>query len=139
MARDTGDEVFYFGDSLATGIAGLRPTFSGLGMGSIVAQRDMGQSQWHFYAIKRYLSLQGSPVTTFYIDGGLCGITNTFAALSPDVPNATFTIGSDGTRFFNGIIDELNISKTARPDDWIMLSFENQRIDQKLLTVEIEK
>ena len=139
VMQDTGDEMFYFGDSLATGAAGLRPTYSGLGIGSFVAQRDMGLSQWHFYAIKRYLSSQGSPVTTFFIDGGLCGISNTFAALAPDNPNATLTIGSDGTRFFNGILDELNISKTARSDDWIMLSFENQRTDQGLVTIEIEK
>jgi hypothetical protein len=137
--QDTGDEAFYFGDSLATGAAGLRPTYSGLRIGSIVAQRDMGPSQWHFYAIKRYLSPQGSPVTTFYIDGGFCGITNTFAPLASDDPNAALIIGSDGTRFFNGILDELSISKSARSDDWIMLSFENQRMDQGLVTIEIEK
>ena len=138
-ARDTGDEEFYFGDSLASGAAGLRPVFSGVGIGSIVAQRDMGVSQWHFYTVKRTLDGSGSATTTFYIDGGLCGTTNTFTAAGPDSSTATLTIGSDGTSYFNGIIDELNISKIARSDDWIMLAFENQRVDQKFLTVEIEK
>jgi hypothetical protein len=136
---DTGDDAFYFGDSLATGAAGLRPTFSGIGTGSIVAQRDMGVSQWHFYTIKRFISPQDSPVTTFYIDGGFCGITNTFAPMSPDAPNATLAIGSDGTRSFNGILDELNISKSARSDDWIMLMFESQRTDQGMVSIEVEK
>jgi hypothetical protein len=129
------DKAFYFGDSLATGSSGFRPTFSCVGCGDIVAQRDMGINQWHYYTLKWNKS---SSNFLFFIDGGICGTTGNYSpSFQPNL--SKIIIGSDGLRSSNLIIDELHISKTARSDEWIMLSFENQRIPQKLLKLEIEK
>ncbi|MBN1129284.1 MAG: DUF2341 domain-containing protein, partial [Chitinispirillaceae bacterium] len=40
-------------------------------------------------------------------------------------------------RHFAGDIDEVKISRTARPLNWIRLSYANQRADQKLVTLEV--
>jgi hypothetical protein len=48
-------------------------------------------------------------------------------------------IFNDGTHYLSGAIDELHVSRMARSDDWIMLAFENQRQDQHLVTIGIEK
>jgi Concanavalin A-like lectin/glucanases superfamily/Domain of unknown function (DUF2341) len=134
VTADTGDKELWFGDSAATGAPGLRPTFGGIGQGTLTAQRDMGVDQWHFY------SLRWKPAAAaFFIDGGLCGFTGSYTPQAADDPADKFIIGSDGTHYLSGAIDELHVSRTARTDDWIMLAFENQRQDQHLVTIEIEK
>lgn len=134
VTADTGDKELWFGDSAASGAPGLRPTFGGIGQGTLTAQRDMGINQWHFY------SLRWMPAAAaFFIDGGLCGFTGSYTPQAADDPADKFIIGSDGTHYLSGAIDELHVSRTARSDDWIMLAFENQRQDQHLVTIEIEK
>lgn len=135
LIADTGDKELWFGDSAAAGGPGLRPSFTGVGQGTITAQRDMGVNQWHCYALRR----QPDGSLNFYIDGGLCAFTGVYTPQSADDPSAHFIIGSDGTHFLAGSIDELHVSKIARSDDWIMLSFENQRQNQHVVTIEIEK
>ena len=55
-----------------------------------------------------------------------------------NVPRTTSYIGtsnwpSDG--LFCGLIDELQVSRIARPPDWIRLSYENQRIGSAMVTL----
>ncbi len=133
---DSGDKELWFGDSAATGAPGLRPTFRAIGQGAITAQRDMPLNQWHYYAFRWQPS---TGTATFFVDGGLCGSTGSYSPQAADSPTALFTIGSDGTRSMIGALDEIHLSKVARSDDWIMLAFENQRQDQHVVTVILEK
>ncbi|MCP4130866.1 MAG: DUF2341 domain-containing protein, partial [bacterium] len=43
---------------------------------------------------------------------------------------------NNGGQNFQGIIDEVRISNTARSADWIKLSYENQKVSQSLVTFE---
>ncbi len=133
---DTGDMELWFGDSAATGTPGLRPTFRTIGQGSVTAQRDMPLNQWHYYALRWQPS---TGTATFFVDGGLCGSTGSYSPQAADNSTASFTIGADGTRSMTGALDEIHVSKVTRSDDWIMLSFENQRQDQHVVTVILEK
>jgi len=65
----------------------------------------------------------------FYVNGTQTANTN---AATPNAPTAHFTIGNqldpsnNPYRFFNGIIDEVRISNTARSPDWIKTKYTNQ-------------
>ncbi len=73
--------------------------------------------------------VRSAGTTRFYVNGIQTASTN---ASTPNTPTAHFTIGNqlDPTnnpyRFFNGIIDEVRISNTARSPDWIVTSYNNQ-------------
>jgi hypothetical protein len=41
----------------------------------------------------------------------------------------------NGTQFLNGMIDEVRISNVARSNDWLDLSFQNQRPNQVLVNI----
>jgi biopolymer transport protein ExbB len=43
---------------------------------------------------------------------------------------------SDGSNYFNGFIDEVQIANVARDTNWIKLSYENQKASQTLVFVE---
>ncbi|MBN1600161.1 MAG: DUF2341 domain-containing protein, partial [Chitinispirillaceae bacterium] len=66
----------------------------------------------------------------------------TQTAIAPENSNAQFKIGmtdDDGAwnrQFFNGVIDFVTLSKTARSPDWIKLCYENQKADQVLVDPE---
>ena len=136
LVKDSAEDVFSFSDSTDVLSGGLRPTFRSLGNGFVRAEREMGLNQWHYYAFRRtYESGSASASSLFYIDGGFCGLTSTLTGKLADNPLDKVTIGSDGSHFLNGSLDELTISKVSRSSDWIMLSFENQRLDQGLVTV----
>jgi hypothetical protein len=81
---------------------------------------------------KQYLYIDGTCVDSSVITTpDPSGITRTY--------NKPFEIGhcSDGglnnDRYFNGIIDEVRVEKTARPADWIKLCFKNQNSQDALV------
>ncbi len=40
-----------------------------------------------------------------------------------------------GANYFNGVLDEMRVQKVARSAAWIMLEYESQKVDQKLVQV----
>ncbi len=75
---------------------------------------------------------------TLYINGTLADGSKAVKSLQAHrSENFTVSIGGNSEvtgQGFSGLIDEVVISGTARSADWIKLSFENQRPDQKLLS-----
>jgi autotransporter-associated beta strand protein len=84
--------------------------------------------------------MDGSKMRIF-VDGVAKDSTNA-TAIAPENSNASFKIGEiddDGStyrQYYNGIIDYVTLSKTARNADWIKLSYENQKTDQTLVDPE---
>jgi hypothetical protein len=70
---------------------------------------------------------------TVYINGALKG-TGTVTAISDNTnPIVLGTNVTHAASHFNGDIDELRLSSSVRNNDWIKLSYENQRPNQKLV------
>jgi hypothetical protein len=77
-------------------------------------------NSWYFLA-----GTMDGAVMRLYVNGGMTASTNKTAVYNS--ANASFLIGSgDGNQAFNGKIDEVTVSRVARSNDWIRLSYRNQ-------------
>jgi|WetSurMetagenome_2_1015567.scaffolds.fasta_scaffold00856_6 hypothetical protein len=140
IVQNAGEKQLYFGDGTPAGATGLRPTFSGKGNGYAFSDRDVPlDNQWHFLAFRWRYESGTSGTASFFIDGIQTGITSTYTAAAPDNVGDKVTIGFNGIQYLTGSLDELQVSKTARQSDWLLLSYQNQRPDQKVVTVSQEK
>jgi PKD repeat protein len=86
----------------------------------------------YFYATFTY---DGSTLK-LYVNGLQEGNTVSHAGMI-DANTENFSIGKSalGDNFFNGIIDEVQLSSVARSADWIRLCYQNQRAGQTLVSV----
>jgi hypothetical protein len=130
IAQDSCAKRLYLGD--AGDSSGLHPSFGGKGSGAAVSDAALSLNAWHHLV---FSWSQGSKTASFFIDGVKTGMqTNTFSAACPDNPKDRLIFGYDGAYLF-GYCDEIHISGTARSEDWVRLSYENQRPDQKLVSM----
>ncbi|HUI91788.1 MAG TPA: DUF2341 domain-containing protein [Chitinivibrionales bacterium] len=130
IAQDSCAKRLYLGDAAADS-SGLHPSFGGKGSGAAVSDAALSLNEWHHLV---FSWSQASKTASFFIDGVKTGVeSNTFAAC-PDNPKDRVIFGYDGAYLF-GYCDEIHISKAARSDDWVKLSYENQRPDQKLVSI----
>lgn len=140
IVQNAGEKQLYFGDGTPAGAAGLRPSFFGKGNGYAFADKDVPMdNQWHFLVFRWQYESGTSGTASFFLDGAQTGITSTYTAAAPDNADDKVTIGFNGIQYFTGSLDELHVSKTARPSDWLFLSYQNQRPDQKVVSVVQEK
>ena len=78
-------------------------------------------SQWHHVALSA-----GTGKLTLYVDGAAVGS----APANLSELGGKFTIGSDdGRQYFNGDLDEVEVSKAVRSADWIKAAARGQGID----------
>jgi hypothetical protein len=81
----------------------------------------------------------GAAFVTLSVDGGtpVTGVTANQGTGTSIGTNAPFLIGNITSmdRYMNGTIDELTVSKVARSDDFIKLSYETQKIGATAVTV----
>lgn len=92
---------------------------------TVAGAADLSMSQWHHVAITA-----ASGKLTLYIDGLPAGS----APMTLEEIGGTFTIGSAaGTKFLSGDIDEVEVSKVARPAEWIKASAMAQGMDANLV------
>ncbi len=87
---------------------------------------QIADNNWH------HLAVVADPAqTTLYVDGQVRG---TLAHGLPSGLSGVATLGGDGLQQrFNGEVDELQISKTARPATWLQVQAINQGTEDKLL------
>jgi biopolymer transport protein ExbB len=116
------------GKSVELAIDGLkmvaRASFDGPAV-SVTQPSDLTLSQWHHVALTL-----GSGKLTLYVDGVATGS----APVTPVEVGGNFRIGSaDGSRFLTGEIDEVEVSKIARPADWLKASAKGQGMDANLV------
>jgi hypothetical protein len=133
--QDSCVKDLFFGDATSDR-NGLHPSFGGKGNGYAVSDGSVPLNEWH-YIVFRWS--QGNAVAGFYIDGVKTGsIDNTYTAGCVDnlKDRIVFGYNNNDANLLFGFLDEIHISGVARSDDWIRLSFENQRPDQKLVTIQ---
>ena len=75
-----------------------------------------------------------------YVDGAILDSTLLAASVNPDISNnfPDLVIGrqsDDDSQWFNGIIDEVRVSRGASSPAWIKLCYENQKPGQTLVTI----
>lgn len=140
IVQNTGEKQLYLSDGTAGGANGLRPSFSGKGNGDAFADRDVPlDNRWHYLVFRWQYESGSAGTAAFFLDSAQTGITSTYNAAVKDNPNDKVSIGFNGIRYLSGYLDELHISKTARSSDWILLSYENQKPDQRTVTITAEK
>jgi hypothetical protein len=130
----------YFSDGTPAGGTGLRPSFFGKGNGYAFADKDVPMdNQWHFLVFRWQYESATAGTASFFLDGAQTGITSTYTAAAKDNADDKVTIGYNGIQYITGSLDEVHVSKTARSSDWLLLSYENQRSDQKMVIITQEK
>ena len=86
-----------------------------------------GIGTWNHVVMER----SAGGTTSFYVNG-VAYAASSGGSSAPIAPNNVFTIGnaldasSNANRYFNGPIDEVRISTTARSSDWIATEYNNQ-------------
>jgi biopolymer transport protein ExbB len=92
---------------------------------TVASSADLSMSQWHHVAITA-----ASGKLTLYVDGLPVGS----APATLDEIGGTFTVGAaGGAKFLSGDIDEVEVSKVARPAEWIKASAFSQGMDANLV------
>jgi len=92
---------------------------------SVAGGADLSMNQWHHVAITA-----ASGKLTLYIDGLPVGS----APVTLEEIGGTFTVGAaGGAKFLSGDIDEVEVSKVARPAEWIKASALAQGMDANLV------
>jgi hypothetical protein len=131
-AQDSCVKRLYLGDAVGDS-SGLHPSFGGKGSGVTVSDAAVSLGAWHHIV---FSWIQASKTASFYIDGVKAAMqTNTFSAACPDNSKDRITIGYNGGTYLFGYCDEIQISGAARTDDWVKLSYENQRAGQGLVSI----
>jgi hypothetical protein len=131
LAQDSCAKRLYLGDA-AGDLNGLHPSFGGKGSGVTVSDAAVSLNTWQYIVFSWN---QASKTASFFVDGVKTAMqTNTFSAACPDNPKDRITIGYDGTYLF-GYCDEIHISGATRSEDWVKLSYENQKTGQNLVSM----
>jgi|WetSurMetagenome_2_1015567.scaffolds.fasta_scaffold00017_18 hypothetical protein len=87
-----------------------------------------------WYHVAATYNTSGS-AASFYVNGVQLG--GSVAGASPVATATSVYIGARASgKYFNGIIDEPRIEKTARSPDWLKLCYQNQRFDQNLVCLD---
>jgi biopolymer transport protein ExbB len=113
---------------LSLGIDGskfiVRAGFNGTPV-TVTQTTDFSPSQWHHVALTA-----GADKLTLYVDGAAVGS----APVTLEELGGNFSIGSvDGSRYFSGDLDEVEVSKVVRSADWIKASARGQAMDGNLV------
>jgi hypothetical protein len=134
---DASDDMAPF-DGAALGIqVSDRAVGAYVGGGWRFSSRDfVMNATWAFVAVRYDIQASGSFETS--IDGQ--AFEQVYAGDTRDAQHTSssrFHVGrwSAGNYFFDGLIDELRVSSTARSDAWIRASYENQRAGSTFLSV----
>lgn len=92
---------------------------------------DLPPKSWHLIAV----TAQPSKMLTLYVDGREAASANLPGPI-PE-PTADLCIGASlkGTGFFSGDLDEVELSRTARPAAWFQAAFKGQGPDNDLASV----
>jgi len=89
----------------------------------VISSSGHNDGNWHNVAFTR---IKSTGVIKLYVDGTLVD-SNTGGTQSLTSPNYTdFGRIQTGVNYFNGTIDEVKISNTARSTEWISTSYNNQ-------------
>jgi biopolymer transport protein ExbB len=92
---------------------------------TVTAGSDLSMSQWHHVA----LTATGGKLT-LYVDGVAAGS----APVTLEEVGGTLTVGAaGGAKFLTGDVDEVEVSKVARPAEWIKASATSQSVDANLV------
>jgi biopolymer transport protein ExbB len=92
---------------------------------SVTQPADLALNQWHHVAVSA-----GAGKLTLYVDGTAAGS----APVTLEEIGGTLSIGAqNGTQFFSGELDEMQVSKAARPAEWIKASARSQGMDSNLI------
>jgi hypothetical protein len=111
---------------------GLHLSFGGKGCGTAVSSAALTLNGWHHVAFSWNAS---SGSASFFVDGAQTGLAvDSLVAFCRDNPRDRIVFGYDNQYLF-GDLDEISISRSARPTGWIKLLYENQRPGQLLVTV----
>lgn len=130
-----GESCFYFGDGTDTntspGVNGTRPSFVGFHDDYAIAGESVTPGQWHHlvYTWKWNGDSTGTPL--YYIDGVKVFLSrDSLKVRLNETPGATARIGqpnnNESYHYFNGSMDELEISSVVRNENWIKLCYQNQ-------------
>jgi biopolymer transport protein ExbB len=92
---------------------------------TVAATTDLSMNQWHHVAV----TAAGGKLT-LYLDGLPVGS----APVTLEEIGGSFTVGAaGGAKFLSGDIDEVEVSKVARPAEWIKASAMSQGMDANLV------
>jgi hypothetical protein len=101
-----------------------RPAYS-------MSQPEIATNTWYYIAGTYN---QASDTLSLYRNGKLIATSKADHISSARDDSLAIGVNSEYmSRYINGIIDEVQLSKTARSADWIKLSYENQKLHQTLV------
>jgi len=134
--QSTGNSYLFawedWGQSVVVGLDGMKPYCSlGIGKGQTVTTPKaaaLTAKQWHHIAV----TVDPDKQITLYLDGKEAASTK-FKGTLP-VPSADIVVAASATggNIFTGDLDEMQLSNTARPGDWIREAFQSQGPDGML-------
>ncbi len=92
---------------------------------------DLPIASWHHLTV----TAEPSKRLTIYLDGAETAWVNLPAALPEPASDLSIGASLDGKDFFSGDLDEIQLSKTARPAEWIRAAIKGQGPDNILASV----
>lgn len=130
----------FFMDPTGAGSVMFRQSFSGSVGHWSASIGDANSGQWHAVAIQ-YTSVSSADVPEFFVDGlpSGPGMYEIDPAGTPDSDaDSDLLIGNlqDGSRTFDGAIDEVRISRGTRAPEWFETEYNNQSDPGGFCTVE---
>jgi hypothetical protein len=134
----SGERCYYFGNqTTAVTVNGLYPQWVGYANLWGIADFTVPSGEWHRLTLT-YQNSSGS--MAYYLDGVAQNFwENDYSSNNDDLTNAQVLIGkhnnAESKAFFNGSMDEFQISDTARDAEFEMLAFANQKAAQKVVTL----
>ncbi|MBD3421780.1 MAG: DUF2341 domain-containing protein [Chitinivibrionales bacterium] len=87
---------------------------------------------WIHYAV---VYQPGTGTVKMYVNGVAVPLNNPAVKNSIVYASAQTYISSPTSQSFRGALDEIRVESTVRSDDWVRLSYENQRPDQRVVVV----
>jgi hypothetical protein len=96
----------------------------------LLGTTDIGDGNWHYVTVMKTMSEK-----FLYIDGAL-DTSSAFSSATTNIEPLYFGSENGLWEFFQGFLDEVRISGTARSADWIKLCYENQRGGSTVVRVE---
>jgi Domain of unknown function (DUF2341)/Concanavalin A-like lectin/glucanases superfamily len=94
---------------------------------TVQADVMVNDAKWHYVVAAR---VKSSGLKTIYVDGKAAGsqVGTTNSLTGPD--SLCFGKVLANITYFKGSLDEIQISNTPRPPEWVMLNYMNQNVDQ---------
>lgn len=133
---NAGEASFYMGDGTdrhdSFGVNGMQPSFVGYQDDYAIAGQSIAADGWHYLVYTWEWNGDSSGTPRYYIDGEEISLSYNSLTIRIDESNsATVRIGqpnnNESYSYFNGAMDELEISAVVRSADWIKLCYMNQR------------